>query len=205
LLVTVSRDKWDIVLAGGRAVDRGDVIYVFTYDVDLGRHGLLGRTRAGADELVYLNWAPTQWDDPLEHMTVRVYYPIEVAHGSPDAAFLAGVGFRTEKWMNERYLIDYRTQELGAKRWLLVQLHRERIPRRYRFRVQQYVDARFFDSTARPAVASGQRARRPADPEERRRRAVWEIEERLKRKALARFYHWRTRNLLAPLRAAGTG
>ena len=37
------------------------------------------------------------------------------------------------------------------------------------------------------------------------RRAVWEIEERLKRKALARFYHWRKRNLLAPLRPTGTG
>ena len=37
------------------------------------------------------------------------------------------------------------------------------------------------------------------------RRAVWEIEERLKRKALARFYHWKKRNLLAPLRRTGTG
>jgi hypothetical protein len=37
------------------------------------------------------------------------------------------------------------------------------------------------------------------------RRAVREIEERLKRKALARFYHWKKRNLLAPLRRAGTG
>ena len=37
------------------------------------------------------------------------------------------------------------------------------------------------------------------------RRAAWEIEQRLKRKALARFYHWKKRNLLAPLRATGTG
>lgn len=37
------------------------------------------------------------------------------------------------------------------------------------------------------------------------RRAVWEIEERLKRKALARFYHWKARNLLAPVRGTGTG
>jgi hypothetical protein len=37
------------------------------------------------------------------------------------------------------------------------------------------------------------------------RRAVWEIEERLRRKALARFYHWKKRNLLAPVRATTTG
>ncbi len=37
------------------------------------------------------------------------------------------------------------------------------------------------------------------------RRATWEIEQRLKRKALARFYHWKKRNLLAPLQATTTG
>ncbi len=35
------------------------------------------------------------------------------------------------------------------------------------------------------------------------RRPAWEIERRLQRKALARFYHWEKRNLLAPLREAG--
>ena len=32
-----------------------------------------------------------------------------------------------------------------------------------------------------------------------------QIEQRLERNALARFYHWKKLNLLAPLRATGTG
>ncbi len=34
--------------------------------------------------------------------------------------------------------------------------------------------------------------------------AAWQIEHRLQRKALARFYHWKKRNLLAPLQATAT-
>ncbi len=34
--------------------------------------------------------------------------------------------------------------------------------------------------------------------------AAWQIERRLQRKALARFYHWKKRNLLAPLQATAT-
>jgi hypothetical protein len=37
------------------------------------------------------------------------------------------------------------------------------------------------------------------------RRTAWEMGQRLQRKALARFYHWKKRNLLAPLQATGTG
>ena len=35
--------------------------------------------------------------------------------------------------------------------------------------------------------------------------AAWQIERRLQRKALARFYHWKKRSLLAPLQATTTG
>ena len=38
---------------------------------------------ADGRELMVFNWAPTQWDDPLDHYTVKVVYPIDVQEENP--------------------------------------------------------------------------------------------------------------------------
>jgi hypothetical protein len=69
----VGGGKWDIVLAGGRAIDSGDVIYKFSYNASLLDSGNAGITRADQDLLACLDWAPAQWDEPMERHTIRLY------------------------------------------------------------------------------------------------------------------------------------
>ena len=139
--------KWHIVLAGGKAIDSGDVIYKFTYTTNLGASGYLGTTDAEAGKLVYLNWSPVQWDAPMNHYTVRVYYPIEMEPRDLSLPEMGAYTFKTEPFMNSEYLISYYCKPYQGKNLLTVRLHREDIPTRYHFRVQQYINARYFNDT----------------------------------------------------------
>ena len=145
LSITSLRDnRYDIVLAGGGAIGAGrEVTYILVYGVDLLRYGKVGLTESEFGELAYLNWAPVQWGEPLEHETVYVHYPVE-ARGEVTVERLGELNFRTERWVNERYLIDYRAQEFEGRRFLTVVLHREDLPASYHFRVQQYIDSSVF-------------------------------------------------------------
>lgn len=83
----VGRRKYDIVLAGGRSVRSGRVIYVFTYGTDLGASGHLAKTTSAAgaklvvpfllvifgkhrgmlsaaDGLKEINWLEADWTPP---------------------------------------------------------------------------------------------------------------------------------------------
>ncbi len=72
-------DKYDVVLAGGRSVNDGQVIYILTYGTDLAASGYLARTTSSEHgKLVVLNWSPVQWDDRLGHYTLKIYWPHEV-------------------------------------------------------------------------------------------------------------------------------
>ncbi len=46
--------------------------------------------------------------------------------------------------MNQQYKIDYRVEQVDGKRWMMVLLHKENADRNYRFRIQQYIDAKVF-------------------------------------------------------------
>ncbi len=90
-------DKYDIILAHGKRFGPGEITYIIHFGGDLGRSGNLAKTESEFGDLVVLHWAPAQWDEPLEHYTVYVYYPITVSTKTvnPD-----DYGFKTEKFMN---------------------------------------------------------------------------------------------------------
>src|SRR5512142_1745989 len=65
--------RWDIVLENGQAWGPGEATYVFSYQADLAAAGLVDQTTSpDGKPLVVLNWAPVQWDQPLEHETIAI-------------------------------------------------------------------------------------------------------------------------------------
>ncbi|MEE8524135.1 MAG: hypothetical protein V3T72_09410 [Thermoanaerobaculia bacterium] len=103
--------RWDIVLADGRRWGPGEATYTFTYETDLAAPGMMAPTTSPEGEpLVVLNWAPVEWDEPLEHETVAVRFAsVPAGHqGDLGLELAAGLGLRTEPWVNQRYLITYR-------------------------------------------------------------------------------------------------
>jgi hypothetical protein len=113
-------DLYDIVLAKGRSVSSGHVTYRFRFAADMFQAGYLATTTAAEDrKLIVFNWAPTDWDQPLEHYTVKVVYPIEYTSSQTDRsaieAELLSRGFATERFMNQEYKIDYRLRRVGEK------------------------------------------------------------------------------------------
>ena len=101
----VNSTLYDIVLENGRGVSSGYVTYRFRFAANMLQAGYLASTTtADGQELVVFNWAPTQWDQPLEHYTVKVIYPFEYTSIYTDRRYieaeLLARGFATEKWMN---------------------------------------------------------------------------------------------------------
>ena len=75
--------------------------------------GYLERTTSDeGKKLVVFNWAPVEWDEPMESYTVTVNYPllfntssdtIEEANLREEIEqYLIENDFATEEWMNER-------------------------------------------------------------------------------------------------------
>ncbi|MCZ7606839.1 MAG: hypothetical protein M5U25_12390 [Planctomycetota bacterium] len=150
--------KKTIQFANGAGISRGSAIFKFRFATDFGRTGHLAQTTdPDGRKLVVFHWAPSEWDHALEHYTVYVRYPIEVSGDPRSPAFLDSVHFRTEKWMNEQYRIDYRNQNGRFE----VLLHKDRMPAFGKMLVQQYVDAAVFEATfgaydpSRPPVGGG--------------------------------------------------
>ncbi|HVO40464.1 MAG TPA: hypothetical protein VMV03_15635, partial [Spirochaetia bacterium] len=132
--------RFDVVLAGGQGFT-GSAIYFLNYGGDLSGPGLMGWTRSASyGDLFYLDWAPEQWDEPLQHRTVRIVLPIKVEGEKVDADVLSGLGFRTERYMNQENSIDaYGTK--GADGWYLtVRFHQEPVQARQTQRLQFYLD-----------------------------------------------------------------
>lgn len=91
--------------------------------------GYLALTARDDRELVVFNWAPTKWDSPLDHYTVKVIYPLEYTSQQTDRSSietaLLAQDFASERWMNQEYRIDYRLREVGGKQQIEVLLHKE--------------------------------------------------------------------------------
>ncbi|HOI43873.1 MAG TPA: hypothetical protein PK523_13095, partial [Elusimicrobiales bacterium] len=77
----VSGRKYDIILADGRSFNNGEITYFFRYAADLQAAGTLTQTMSGERRLAVFNWSPVQWDEALEHMTVKVIYPERLREG----------------------------------------------------------------------------------------------------------------------------
>ncbi|MGD8979141.1 MAG: hypothetical protein PVH23_03605, partial [candidate division WOR-3 bacterium] len=135
--------KYDVLLARGQAFGPGVITFVVHFGGDLGQSGNLAATTSEYGELVVLNWSPPQWDEPLEHYTVYVYYPITVMQEevNPD-----DYGFKTERFMNERYLMSYFGQEYQGEYFFTVRIHRNNIAAREKMLIQQYVPADYFQT-----------------------------------------------------------
>ena len=140
-------DKYDIVLAQGRAVSQGRVIYIFTYGTDLAASRRLALTTSPEQgELAVLNWSPSQWDQPLGHYTATIYWPAEVAGPAVTPEELASRKFLTEPWMNRQYKLDYFGRQFNGKYWLGQRVHWEQVPVEGHLRIQEYIDASVFSS-----------------------------------------------------------
>ncbi|MCK4940636.1 hypothetical protein KAS45_00960, partial [candidate division WOR-3 bacterium] len=134
-------DKYDVVLARGHAFGPGEVTYVVHFGGDIAKSKNLATTASEFGELVVLHWAPPQWDEPLEHYTVSIYYPIVVPgfDVNPDE-----YGFKTERFMNEKYLLSYYGQEYRGEYFFAVRVHRNDLRTQEKMLIQQYVPASYF-------------------------------------------------------------
>jgi len=129
---------WDVVLAGGEAFG-GEAYYFLKYGLNLAADRYLGTTTSPElGRLVYFDWAVEQWDEPLEHRTVRIVLPLPVPPGAIDPGLPERLGWRTEKEVNKENAIDW----LGSpgddgQHYLTVRFHQDAVatgqPQRLRF------------------------------------------------------------------------
>ncbi|NIM49926.1 MAG: hypothetical protein GTN62_06530, partial [Gemmatimonadales bacterium] len=141
----VSRDRWDIVLARGQGVSSGTVTFFFSFLTNFASAGYLAPTTSPEGrELAVFNWSPVQWNEARnqDHYTLNVLLPHTL---DPDVDPRRYVQDRqavlTERWVNEKFRIDYQRGE--ADRLRLV-FHRDRPGNRYDMRTQFYLPAEWF-------------------------------------------------------------
>ncbi len=128
--ISRSGSRWDVNLAKGKRTS-GTSTWVLTYGADLAAVGMVGLTEAaGGEKLFYFHWAPVEWDQALDHRTVTIVLPIEVAAGeSGDSRSeqLARLGFATEKFVNQQNKIDwYAADGSDGKYYLALRFHQDK-------------------------------------------------------------------------------
>ena len=131
---------YDIVLAKGQGFT-GEAMYFLNYGGDMSVAGLIGTTTsADYGELFYFDWAPEQWEEPLEHRTVQVVLPITVPGEEVDQKLLDGLSFLTETYVNKENKIDYfgTKGDDGAYRFT-VRFHQENVSSMQGQRLQFYL------------------------------------------------------------------
>ena len=132
--------RYDVVLAGGQAFT-GTAMYFLAYGGDLAAAHLMGwTTSADYGELFYFDWAPEQWDEPLEHRTVRIVFPIVVAGAKVSPEQLDKLGFRTEAFVNRENSIDaFGTKGTDGAYYLTLRFNQEKVSARQAQRLQFYL------------------------------------------------------------------
>ncbi|HIE05586.1 MAG TPA: hypothetical protein EYP58_02170, partial [bacterium (Candidatus Stahlbacteria)] len=140
----IGSKKYDVVLARGQGVSRGSIIYTVICAGNLYQSGNLDRTKSPYGELVVLNWAPPQWEYPMEHQTVYVHYPIDPGSDLISPEIIDQIGFRTERFMNEKYKLFYETTYYQNRRYFTVGIHKQGLYPEEKMQIQQYVPARYF-------------------------------------------------------------
>ena len=153
-------NRWDVLLANRQRFGPGEIIYVLTYFSNYQAAGHLIRTTAAdQQQLVAFDWAPVQWDEPLEHETVLVEFPLIVNKAELTLEETAPLGLRTEPFVNERYKLSYlglpgsavgETASPDAPLHLAIRAHRDRLAARETFPLKLYVPEAIF--AAAPAA-----------------------------------------------------
>ncbi|HEY9594574.1 MAG TPA: hypothetical protein VHE79_08855, partial [Spirochaetia bacterium] len=139
-ITKVGSNRYDVVLAGGRGFS-GDAMYFLNYGGDLAASGHIGwTTSADYGELFYFDWAPEEWEYPMEHRTMRIELPIEVTGEKVADDFLAKIGFRTEPYVNDQNGIDaYGSRGDDGKYYLTLRFHQTDLGERQTQRLQFYI------------------------------------------------------------------
>ncbi len=132
--------RYDVVLAGGQGFT-GRALYFLAYGGDLAGGGLIGWTKsADFGELFYFDWAAEQWDQPLEHRTVRIVFPVIVAGEKLASGALDSLGFRTEPFVNQENGIDaFGTKGTDGKYYLTLRFNQDGVAARQTQRLQFYL------------------------------------------------------------------
>ena len=132
--------RYDVVLAGGRAFT-GSAMYFLTYGGDLAGPQRIGWTKSQElGELFYFDWAPEEWDQALDHRTIRIELPIEVTGETVAPDVLTQVGFRTEPYVNQENSIDsYGSKGTDGKYYLTIRFHQEHVAVQQSQRIQFYL------------------------------------------------------------------
>jgi len=72
-------------------------------------------------------------------------FPERIRHKEEVESFLLEHDFATEKWMNEKYLIDYRVQVLDGTPRVQILLHKENLAAYDKFEIKQYITEDIFN------------------------------------------------------------
>ena len=142
----VNTGKYDIVLANNRAITNSKATYIIHFGGDLAQSGSIAITQSEFGELIVLNWAPPQWEYPMQHQTVYVHYPIEVQTEKLTMNDATQLGFRTEKFMNENYKLFYEGQLYNGTYYFTVAIHKENLEPFEKMQIQQYIPSSYFDT-----------------------------------------------------------
>ena len=148
-IVNLGGGDYDIINSHDKRLGGSYLTYKIRFSADMARAGYLAKTVADdGRNLVVFNWAPTQWDESMEHYTVTINYPLEFSGDSTNREevekFLLEHDFATEKWMNQQYLIDYRTVTIDGVLRPQVLIHKEGPPSYYNFEIRQYIKENVF-------------------------------------------------------------
>ncbi|AUG58955.1 hypothetical protein [Acetivibrio saccincola] len=148
-IVDLGGGKYDIINAGEKRLGGKHLTYKFRFMADMARAGYLAKTTSrDGHKLVVFHWAPSEWDEKMDHYTVRINYPLEYPRKSASREeveeFLLSHNFATEEWMNKEYLIDYKVEMIDGTYWVQVQLHKDNVPKNYSFKIQQYISEEIF-------------------------------------------------------------
>ncbi|MCF6242907.1 MAG: hypothetical protein L3J74_16385, partial [Bacteroidales bacterium] len=156
-ITNVGYDKWDIVLADGKGVANGNVTYVFYFKTNFSEAKYLEYTKTDTgDSLVVFHWSPAQFDESynMDHYTLKLIFPVQAATDVENLRnyYMGKNIIRTEKWVNEKYLIDYQKTKTGKLQMIF---HKTKPGNRYQMLVQIYLPPAWFNLNAL-SLKSGQ-------------------------------------------------
>ncbi len=78
--------------------------------------------------MFYFDWAPVQWDEQLEHRTLRIILPITVSKNEDFWGFAESIDLRTEQYVNSENKIDYfASEEDSGNFYFTIRFHQDNI------------------------------------------------------------------------------
>jgi hypothetical protein len=164
--------KYDVALAGGAGFS-GAAYFVLSYRAGLAEAGMAGLTavppggQASEGTYFYFDWAPADWEYPLESRTTLVVLPITVpasaenniaangVSGGPVSGdgidpFIAGLGLYTEEYVNQQNSIDWLpVKGEDGENYLALRFYQKNLRPKASQRIQFYLYA------GNPAVTEG--------------------------------------------------